>query len=150
MMGYRRSVRFGLDIDPDADRRGDARRLAGAADSAGLDLLAVQDHPYQPHIGVAGIGPFTDGAYVDVESRRTAAAFRRAYPRPHWRPCARPVAALRARRAAAAALRGVTGTNGHSAGAPRPGERRDEEESHDRCPIRCFHLSDQSGSRQNP
>jgi len=48
MTDYGRPVRLGLNIDPDADRLGEARRMAGAADAAGLDLLAVQDHPYQP------------------------------------------------------------------------------------------------------
>jgi alkanesulfonate monooxygenase SsuD/methylene tetrahydromethanopterin reductase-like flavin-dependent oxidoreductase (luciferase family) len=41
-------LRFGLSLDPDATRVGEGVRLASAADEAGLDYLAVQDHPYQP------------------------------------------------------------------------------------------------------
>jgi alkanesulfonate monooxygenase SsuD/methylene tetrahydromethanopterin reductase-like flavin-dependent oxidoreductase (luciferase family) len=48
MTDYGRPVRFGVTTDPGTDRLGAARRMAGAADSAGLDLLAVQDHPYPP------------------------------------------------------------------------------------------------------
>ncbi|EXG82235.1 LLM class flavin-dependent oxidoreductase [Cryptosporangium arvum] len=40
-------LRFGLSLDPDAARADDAVRLAAAAEEAGLDYLAVQDHPYQ-------------------------------------------------------------------------------------------------------
>jgi alkanesulfonate monooxygenase SsuD/methylene tetrahydromethanopterin reductase-like flavin-dependent oxidoreductase (luciferase family) len=40
-------IRFGLSLDPDAVRAGEGLRLASAADDAGLDHLAVQDHPYQ-------------------------------------------------------------------------------------------------------
>ena len=48
MTGYGRPVQFGLNVDPDVDRLGEARRQAVAADAAGLDLLGVQDHAYQP------------------------------------------------------------------------------------------------------
>jgi alkanesulfonate monooxygenase SsuD/methylene tetrahydromethanopterin reductase-like flavin-dependent oxidoreductase (luciferase family) len=41
-------LRFGLSLDPDAARHRESARLAQAADEAGLDYLAVQDHPYQP------------------------------------------------------------------------------------------------------
>ena len=40
-------IRFGLSLDPDAARAGEGVRLASAADDAGFDYLAVQDHPYQ-------------------------------------------------------------------------------------------------------
>ena len=48
MTDYGRPVRFGLTVDPNVDLLREARRLAAAADTAGLDLLGVQDHPYQP------------------------------------------------------------------------------------------------------
>jgi alkanesulfonate monooxygenase SsuD/methylene tetrahydromethanopterin reductase-like flavin-dependent oxidoreductase (luciferase family) len=48
MTDYGRPVRFGLNVDPNVDLLPAARRLAAAADTAGLDLLGVQDHPYQP------------------------------------------------------------------------------------------------------
>ncbi|MFI8185383.1 LLM class flavin-dependent oxidoreductase [Streptomyces sp. NBC_00510] len=41
-------LRFGLSLDPDAGRLPETLELAAAADAAGLDLLALQDHPYQP------------------------------------------------------------------------------------------------------
>jgi alkanesulfonate monooxygenase SsuD/methylene tetrahydromethanopterin reductase-like flavin-dependent oxidoreductase (luciferase family) len=41
-------LEFGVSIDPAADDLAASLRLARAADAAGLDHLAVQDHPYQP------------------------------------------------------------------------------------------------------
>lgn len=41
-------LRFGFSLEPDAARHRDGVRLARAAEEAGLDYLAVQDHPYQP------------------------------------------------------------------------------------------------------
>ncbi|MEU8819933.1 LLM class flavin-dependent oxidoreductase [Actinoplanes sp. NPDC048796] len=40
-------LRFGLSLDPDVAHANDSARLASAAEEAGLDYLAVQDHPYQ-------------------------------------------------------------------------------------------------------
>lgn len=40
-------LRFGLSLDPDAAHAKDGVHLASAAEEAGLDYLAVQDHPYQ-------------------------------------------------------------------------------------------------------
>ncbi|MFC7532040.1 LLM class flavin-dependent oxidoreductase [Actinoplanes sp. GCM10030250] len=48
MIGTPHPLRFGISIDPGAARHSDNVRLAQAADEAGLDYLAVQDHPYQP------------------------------------------------------------------------------------------------------
>ncbi|GAB2472079.1 LLM class flavin-dependent oxidoreductase [Jatrophihabitans fulvus] len=48
MTDYGREVRFGLSIDPGVDGLDTAFALARRADGLGLDLLAVQDHAYQP------------------------------------------------------------------------------------------------------
>lgn len=48
MTDYGQTLRFGVSIDPTATDFPQALRLAQQADAAGLDLLAVQDHPYQP------------------------------------------------------------------------------------------------------
>jgi alkanesulfonate monooxygenase SsuD/methylene tetrahydromethanopterin reductase-like flavin-dependent oxidoreductase (luciferase family) len=48
MTDYGQTLRFGVSIDPTATDLPQALRLAQQADAAGLDLLAVQDHPYQP------------------------------------------------------------------------------------------------------
>lgn len=47
-MDYGRKLEFGVSIDPAATNLDSALRLARLADTAGLDYLAVQDHPYQP------------------------------------------------------------------------------------------------------
>jgi alkanesulfonate monooxygenase SsuD/methylene tetrahydromethanopterin reductase-like flavin-dependent oxidoreductase (luciferase family) len=47
MTDYGRELEFGVNIDPGAAHLDEARELARRADEAGLDLLAVQDHPYQ-------------------------------------------------------------------------------------------------------
>jgi alkanesulfonate monooxygenase SsuD/methylene tetrahydromethanopterin reductase-like flavin-dependent oxidoreductase (luciferase family) len=47
MPDYGRLVRFGLFLVPDADHPQEALRLARLADELGLDLLGIQDHPYQ-------------------------------------------------------------------------------------------------------
>jgi alkanesulfonate monooxygenase SsuD/methylene tetrahydromethanopterin reductase-like flavin-dependent oxidoreductase (luciferase family) len=47
MTDYGRAPEFGLSIVPLADPPDQAARLARAADRAGLDLVGVQDHPYQ-------------------------------------------------------------------------------------------------------
>ncbi|QIG43919.1 LLM class flavin-dependent oxidoreductase [Nocardioides anomalus] len=48
MTDYGHEVRFGLSIDPGVGGLSRAFQLAGQADRLGLDLLAVQDHAYQP------------------------------------------------------------------------------------------------------
>jgi alkanesulfonate monooxygenase SsuD/methylene tetrahydromethanopterin reductase-like flavin-dependent oxidoreductase (luciferase family) len=40
-------LRFGVFLSPDADRREDVLDQALAAEAAGLDLVGIQDHPYQ-------------------------------------------------------------------------------------------------------
>lgn len=47
-MDYGRNLEFGISIDPAAADLDVALTLARRADEAGLDYLAVQDHPYQP------------------------------------------------------------------------------------------------------
>jgi len=44
---YGRPLEFGASVEPLADPPDLARRVAVAADRAGLDLLGIQDHPYQ-------------------------------------------------------------------------------------------------------
>lgn len=47
MGDYGRELEFGASVEPLADPPDWARRIAVAADRAGLDLLGIQDHPYQ-------------------------------------------------------------------------------------------------------
>ncbi|WP_034271774.1 LLM class flavin-dependent oxidoreductase [Haloechinothrix halophila] len=47
MPDYGRPVRFGVFPTPDADRVDDILAIATAADRDGLDLVGIQDHPYQ-------------------------------------------------------------------------------------------------------
>jgi alkanesulfonate monooxygenase SsuD/methylene tetrahydromethanopterin reductase-like flavin-dependent oxidoreductase (luciferase family) len=46
-MDYGRPIEFGLSIVPNATDVAEARELAVRADALGLDLLGIQDHPYQ-------------------------------------------------------------------------------------------------------
>ncbi len=47
MTDYGRRLEFGASVEPLADPPDWAARVAKAADDAGLDLLGIQDHPYQ-------------------------------------------------------------------------------------------------------
>ncbi len=47
MTDYGRTLEFGASVEPLADPPDWAARMAKAADGAGLDLLGIQDHPYQ-------------------------------------------------------------------------------------------------------
>lgn len=47
MGDYGRPLEFGLSLVPDADDVTETRELAVRADALGLDLLGIQDHPYQ-------------------------------------------------------------------------------------------------------
>lgn len=47
MPDYGRSLEFGVSVEPLADPPDHAARVAKAADRAGLDLVGIQDHPYQ-------------------------------------------------------------------------------------------------------
>ncbi|MDW8059719.1 MAG: LLM class flavin-dependent oxidoreductase [Thermomicrobium sp.] len=46
-----RKIRFGLNIDPVVDRPAEVAALAELADRAGLALIAMQDHAYNPRFG---------------------------------------------------------------------------------------------------
>lgn len=47
MTDYGRDLEFGASVEPLADPPDWVARIAKAADRAGLDLLGIQDHPYQ-------------------------------------------------------------------------------------------------------
>ncbi len=47
MTDYGRELEFGISFEPLADPPDFAARIAKAADRAGLDLVGIQDHPYQ-------------------------------------------------------------------------------------------------------
>ena len=47
MSDYGRELEFGTSVEPLADPPDWAARVAQAADRAGLDLVGIQDHPYQ-------------------------------------------------------------------------------------------------------
>ena len=47
MSDYGRDLEFGVSVEPLADSPDWAARVAKAADVAGLDLVGIQDHPYQ-------------------------------------------------------------------------------------------------------
>jgi alkanesulfonate monooxygenase SsuD/methylene tetrahydromethanopterin reductase-like flavin-dependent oxidoreductase (luciferase family) len=47
MSGYGRKLEFGASVEPLADPPDWAARVARAADRSGLDLVGIQDHPYQ-------------------------------------------------------------------------------------------------------
>lgn len=47
MTDYGRPVRFGVFPAPDAGRSEDVLAIAAAAEDGGLDLVGIQDHPYQ-------------------------------------------------------------------------------------------------------
>ncbi|MGH3146225.1 MAG: LLM class flavin-dependent oxidoreductase [Rubrobacter sp.] len=47
MADYGRELQFGISFEPLADPPDHAARITRAADRAGLDLVGIQDHPYQ-------------------------------------------------------------------------------------------------------
>ena len=48
MTDYGHPITFGLSLYPSVDGLSETRQLARAADAAGLDYLAIQDHAYNP------------------------------------------------------------------------------------------------------
>jgi alkanesulfonate monooxygenase SsuD/methylene tetrahydromethanopterin reductase-like flavin-dependent oxidoreductase (luciferase family) len=46
-MDYGRPLAFGTSLVPEAQRHAELLRVAGLADDLGLDVIGVQDHPYQ-------------------------------------------------------------------------------------------------------
>ena len=47
MADYGRELQFGISIVPTAEAVAEAREVAVAADRLGIDLMGIQDHPYQ-------------------------------------------------------------------------------------------------------
>ncbi len=47
-MDYGRALEFGTSVLPTVEDLDETRELVRAADEAGLDLVGIQDHPYQP------------------------------------------------------------------------------------------------------
>lgn len=47
--GPERPIRFGISLVPATEQLDRIRELVGVADEAGLDLVGIQDHPYQRH-----------------------------------------------------------------------------------------------------
>ena len=47
MRDYGRELRFGVSVEPRADSWREVAGIVRAADGAGLDLVGIQDHPYQ-------------------------------------------------------------------------------------------------------
>jgi len=48
MVDYQRPLSFGLSVEPSATSLDRIAALTDAAEAGGLDLISVQDHPYQP------------------------------------------------------------------------------------------------------
>jgi alkanesulfonate monooxygenase SsuD/methylene tetrahydromethanopterin reductase-like flavin-dependent oxidoreductase (luciferase family) len=48
MIDYGRPLQFGYFLNPSAERTDDSIAAARVADELGLDLIGIQDHPYQP------------------------------------------------------------------------------------------------------
>src|SRR5882757_6207005 len=46
-MDYHQKIRFGIFPSPRADFAAECLKMARVADEAGLDLIGIQDHPYQ-------------------------------------------------------------------------------------------------------
>jgi hypothetical protein len=62
------SIQFGISVVPATERLDRVRELVRAADEAALDLVGVQDHPYQRH--------FLDTWWADTDAaRRDGARF---------------------------------------------------------------------------
>jgi Luciferase-like monooxygenase len=66
MTDYGHPVTFGLSLYPSFDQLSETRELAQAADAAGLDYLAIQDHAYNPEF----LDVWTLIAYLAAETDR--------------------------------------------------------------------------------
>lgn len=66
MTDYGRPITFGLSLDPSVDQLSETRQLAKAADAAGLDYLAIQDHAYNPEF----LDVWTLITYLAAETER--------------------------------------------------------------------------------
>jgi alkanesulfonate monooxygenase SsuD/methylene tetrahydromethanopterin reductase-like flavin-dependent oxidoreductase (luciferase family) len=47
-MDYGRALEFGISVQPTVEELEENRALVRTADAAGVDLVGIQDHPYQP------------------------------------------------------------------------------------------------------
>lgn len=68
MTDHGHPITFGVSLDPSADRLAETTRLARTAADGGFDLLAVQDHPYQP----AHLDTWTMISHLAAETERIA------------------------------------------------------------------------------
>ena len=66
MTDYGHPITFGLSLYPSVDQLGETRKLAKAADTAGLDYLAIQDHAYNPEF----LDVWTLITYLAAETER--------------------------------------------------------------------------------
>jgi len=66
MTDYGHPITFGLSLYPSVDGIHEARQLAQAADAAGLDYLAIQDHAYNPEF----LDVWTLITYLAAETER--------------------------------------------------------------------------------
>ena len=66
MTDYGHPITFGLSLYPSVDQLGETRQLARAADEAGLDYLAIQDHAYNPEF----LDVWTLITYLAAETER--------------------------------------------------------------------------------
>jgi alkanesulfonate monooxygenase SsuD/methylene tetrahydromethanopterin reductase-like flavin-dependent oxidoreductase (luciferase family) len=66
MTDYGHPITFGLSLYPSVDQLSETRQLAQAADAAGLDYLAIQDHAYNPEF----LDVWTLIAYLAAETDR--------------------------------------------------------------------------------
>jgi alkanesulfonate monooxygenase SsuD/methylene tetrahydromethanopterin reductase-like flavin-dependent oxidoreductase (luciferase family) len=68
MTDYGHPITFGLSLYPSVDQLGETRQLAQAADAAGLDYLAIQDHAYNPEF----LDVWTLISYLAAETDRVS------------------------------------------------------------------------------
>jgi hypothetical protein len=68
MTDYGHPITFGLSLYPSVDQLNEIRRLAQAADAAGLDYLAIQDHAYSPEF----LDVWTLITYLAAETERVS------------------------------------------------------------------------------
>jgi len=66
MTDYGHPITFGLSLHPSVDRLAETIWLAQAADTAGLEYLAIQDHAYNPEF----LDAWTLGTYLAAETER--------------------------------------------------------------------------------
>lgn len=66
MTDYGHPITFGLSLYPSVDQLSETRQLAQAADAAGLDYLAIQDHAYNPEF----LDAWTLIAYLAADTDR--------------------------------------------------------------------------------